>query len=423
MGLNNNNNNNNPSPILSIRSWGTTASGQSVSTSGSEAAYSVGNSTISKLNHLDIHADDAGSHGVTGNAKKKRAPRATGVDKNGRGLRQFSMKGLNNNNNNNNPSPILSRRSWGTTVSGQSVSTSGSEAAYSVGNSTISKLNYLDIHADDAGSQGVTGNTKKKRAPRATGADKNGRGLRQFSMKVCEKVESKGSTTYNEVADELVAEFADPGNGAQASNQQQFNEKNIRRRVYDALNVLMAMDIISKDKKEIHWKGLPQSNFSNIEELKKNRLAIQSRFEKKSAYLRELEDQYVGLQNLIQRNEQLYSSGNAPTGGVALPFILVQTRPHATVEVEMSEDMQLFHFDFSSTPFEIHDDNHVLKAMKLCDQSKGGDDMANDRPMDGGACLSPSPTLEPQSTTTLSARPSTSPPLPGILKARAKNEH
>lgn len=33
---------------------------------------------------------------------------------------------------------------------------------------------------------------------------------------------------------------------------------------------------------------------------------------------------FVGLQNLIQRNEQLYSSGNAPTGGVALPFILVQ---------------------------------------------------------------------------------------------------
>lgn len=34
--------------------------------------------------------------------------------------------------------------------------------------------------------------------------------------------------------------------------------------------------------------------------------------------------QYVGLQNLIQRNEQLFSSENAPSGGVSLPFILVQ---------------------------------------------------------------------------------------------------
>ncbi|KAI7726339.1 hypothetical protein M8C21_007995 [Ambrosia artemisiifolia] len=325
--------------------------------------------------------------------------------------------GLNNNH--------LSRgRSWGTTASGQSVSTSGSVGSPSSRSEAAAhKLNHLDIHADDdAGSHGAVGSMKKKRAPRATGGDKNGRGLRQFSMKVCEKVESKGRTTYNEVADELVAEFGDPGNGVQASDQPQYDEKNIRRRVYDALNVLMALDIISKDKKEIHWKGLPQSSLTSIEELKKNRLALQSRFEKKSAYLRELQDQ-----NLIQRNEQLYSSGNVPTGGVALPFILVQTRPHATVEVEISEDMQLVHFDFNSTPFEIHDDNHVLKAMKLCDQSKGGDDIPNNKPMDGDACSSPSPTLHPPSALTLqttipSTRPSTSPPLPGILKARVKHE-
>lgn len=29
--------------------------------------------------------------------------------------------------------------------------------------------------------------------------------------------------------------------------------------MYDALNVLMAMDIISKERKEIRWKGLPSS--------------------------------------------------------------------------------------------------------------------------------------------------------------------
>lgn len=50
--------------------------------------------------------------------------------------------------------------------------------------------------------------------------------------------------------------------------QQQYDEKNIRRRVYDALNVLMAMDIISKDKKEIQWKGLPRTSQNDIEELK-----------------------------------------------------------------------------------------------------------------------------------------------------------
>ena len=33
------------------------------------------------------------------------------------------------------------------------------------------------------------------------------KGLRQFSMMVCKKVEEKGTTSYNEVADELVAQI------------------------------------------------------------------------------------------------------------------------------------------------------------------------------------------------------------------------
>jgi len=37
----------------------------------------------------------------------------------------------------------------------------------------------------------------------------------------------------------------------------QYHEKNIRRRVYDALNVLLAMKIIYKDGKSICWTGMP----------------------------------------------------------------------------------------------------------------------------------------------------------------------
>uniref|UniRef100_A0A6N2KWI1 E2F/DP family winged-helix DNA-binding domain-containing protein n=1 Tax=Salix viminalis TaxID=40686 RepID=A0A6N2KWI1_SALVM len=319
----------------------------------------------------------------------------------------------------------------GSWASGQSVSTSGSVGSPSsrseqamatpASDNTFLRLNHLDIHADDAATQDAAGNKKKKRGQRAVGADKSGRGLRQFSIKVCEKVESKGTTTYNEVADELVAEFADPINSVSTPDQQQYDEKNIRRRVYDALNVLMALDIISKDKKEIQWKGLPRTSLSDIEELKAERLGLRNRIEKKAAYLQELEEQ-----NLIQRNEQLYSSENAPSGGVSLPFILVQTRPHATVEVEISEDMQLVHFDFNSTPFELHDDNYVLKAMKFCERPQS-DDMASNPAADGGEGSSMSNMYQPQILTSprtnTPVRPPTSPPLPGIIKARVKNEH
>lgn len=143
--------------------------------------------------------------------------------------------------------------------------------------------------------------------------------------------------------------------------------------------------------------------------------------------MQELEEQFVGLQNLIHRNEQLYSSGNSPSGGVALPFILVQTRPHATVEVEISEDMQLVHFDFNSTPFELHDDNYVLKAMKFCERPQGGDVDAPNLSADGGEGSSMSNMYQPQNSHPLQSnipdRPLNSPPLPGILKARVKHEH
>ncbi|CAN1307856.1 Transcription factor-like protein DPB, partial [Linum perenne] len=269
---------------------------------------------------------------------------------------------------------------------GQSVSTSGSVGSPSsqaiavttpASDSTQLRLNHLDIHADDAATtQDAAADKKKKRGQRAVGADKSGRGLRQFSMKVCEKVESKGTTTYNEVADELVAEFADPSSNLAGPDQPQFDEKNIRRRVYDALNVLMALDIISKDKKEIHWKGLPRTNLSDIDEIKAERLSARNRIEKKAHYLQELED---------------------------------QTRPHATVEVEISEDMQLVHFDFNSTPFELHDDNYVLKAMKLL-QIPDNNGQATNMVVEGSS-------IHQQ------LLPPASPPIPGIIKARVKHEH
>uniref|UniRef100_A0A161XS15 E2F/DP family winged-helix DNA-binding domain-containing protein n=1 Tax=Daucus carota subsp. sativus TaxID=79200 RepID=A0A161XS15_DAUCS len=269
--------------------------------------------------------------------------------------------------------------------------------------------NDVDNDVDDAASQAPVGHKKKKRGQGAIDGDKSGRGLRQFSMKVCEKVESKGRTTYNEVADELVAEFSDPNHSLSSPDQQKYDGKNIRRRVYDALNVLMAMDIISKDKKEIQWRGLPQTSLSDIEKLKSERLGLKCKVDKKAAYLQELED---------QRNEKLYSSGDPPSGGVALPFILVQTRPHATVEVEISEDMQLVHFDFNSTPFELYDDNYILKAMKFCGKPEGND--SADRG-ESSSIFQPQITDPSKSSIQLRRTP-TSPPLPGILKARVKRE-
>jgi len=55
---------------------------------------------------------------------------------------------------------------------------------------------------------------------------------------------------------------------------QQFDQKNIRRRVYDALNVLMAMNIISKEKKEIRWIGLPTNTAQECQGLEVGTLIL-----------------------------------------------------------------------------------------------------------------------------------------------------
>ena len=117
-------------------------------------------------------------------------------------------------------------------------------------------------------------------------SEKGGKGLRHFSMKVCEKVQAKGSTSYNEVADELVNELTDPR--CTSPTDQQYDQKNIRRRVYDALNVLMAMNIISKEKKEIRWLGLPTNSIQEANGLEIDKGKKMERIKAKTQQLQDL---------------------------------------------------------------------------------------------------------------------------------------
>lgn len=137
---------------------------------------------------------------------------------------------------------------------------------------------------------------------RSKKGDKNGKGLRHFSMKVCEKVQRKGTTSYNEVADELVSEFTNASNHLAADSA--YDQKNIRRRVYDALNVLMAMNIISKEKKEIKWIGLPTNSAQECQNLEIEKQRRIERIKQKRAQLQELLLQQIAFKNLVQRNRQ-----------------------------------------------------------------------------------------------------------------------
>ncbi|KAI9247723.1 hypothetical protein BDA99DRAFT_425769, partial [Phascolomyces articulosus] len=101
--------------------------------------------------------------------------------------------------------------------------------------------------------------------------------------------------------------------------KQGYDQKNIRRRVYDALNVLMAMDIIAKDKKEIRWLGIPPSLLQqqpNKNEKRKRLLMqeikheeqrqhdlMQAKQQMRSIVCDKME-QYLQIRQLVHRNQQ-----------------------------------------------------------------------------------------------------------------------
>jgi transcription factor Dp-1 len=58
--------------------------------------------------------------------------------------------------------------------------------------------------------------------------------------------------------------------------------------VYDALNVLMAMNIINKDKKEISWIGLPNNLIHDYDGLQGEKKAMEERLVQKRKHLQEL---------------------------------------------------------------------------------------------------------------------------------------
>lgn len=202
---------------------------------------------------------------------------------------------------------------------------------------------------------------------RRKGEKSGGKGLRHFSMKVCEKVQKKGVTTYNEVADELVSELSDLQSGLSDIMGQQFDQKNIRRRVYDALNVLMAMNIISKEKKEIRWIGLPTNTAQECQGLEAERRKRKERIQKKTQQLQELILQQIAFKNLVERNRRSeLDNGGPPDSGsvIRLPFIVVNTSKSTVIDCSISDDKSEYLFNFDRT-FEIHDDIEVLKRMGL----------------------------------------------------------
>jgi len=176
-------------------------------------------------------------------------------------------------------------------------------------------------------------------------------------MKVCEKVETKRETTYDEVAQELLREFQvdDPD----------IDDKNIRRRVYDALNVLMATGIITKSEKKIIWSGASDIASIDTQALEQEKLSTIEERNRKREELRELENLEHVYKTLSLRNIQIPTYNSSPhEERIYLPFIVVLTSNTTQILCEVDNSRTSYFFEFSQ-PFEIHDECEIFRGMGL----------------------------------------------------------
>lgn len=90
------------------------------------------------------------------------------------------------------------------------------------------------------------------------------KGLKILSIVVKEIVKKKKETTYKEVAEIIIKDnLRFENRGIVDSDKYKKQEQNIKRRVYDALNVLISASILKKDRKSVRLNEYKPQIFIN----------------------------------------------------------------------------------------------------------------------------------------------------------------
>lgn len=136
---------------------------------------------------------------------------------------------------------------------------------------------------------------------------RNSKGLKVLSARVKSILINKRPSSYREVAEELITEM---------SAVSKSEEKNILRRVYDSLNVLIAAGVVIKQGNEYCWKNTTKSHL-----------------EGKRAELKSLANRFYSMKSLIYRNLQMQK----PENTLDFPLLLVVTdENNNTLKIESS---------------------------------------------------------------------------------------
>ena len=176
-------------------------------------------------------------------------------------------------------------------------------------------------------------------------------GVKEISKRVMDIIKQSGTTTYKAISDQIVNEI---------NEKSSKDEKNIRRRIYDSLNVMKSMKLFRRDKnsKNILWNYDQELDPLNENENKndfneKNKIdsgdiaTLKKEIKEKRNKLDLLKMELIGLKNVLERNAR--ENNKVPEDQkLYFPFIVIEfpANKDPKINVALNDNKTKAHFGF-----------------------------------------------------------------------------
>lgn len=191
-------------------------------------------------------------------------------------------------------------------------------------------------------------------------------GLKEISNRVMNIIKQSGQTTYKDVSDQIIKEI---------NEKSMKDEKNLRRRIYDSLNVMRNMNLFSQDKntKAIKWNYTqefdPLNEIENKnEKYNKNKVEsdniidLKKEIKVKKENLVLFEKELKALKRVLERNRK--EDENIPKNKrLYFPLIVIEflSNKEQKINLALNEDQTKAHLGFDEASFMYGDLDIVSK--------------------------------------------------------------
>ncbi|CDW80804.1 transcription factor-like protein dpb-like [Stylonychia lemnae] len=212
------------------------------------------------------------------------------------------------------------------------------------------------------------------------GEKKKDKKLVFLSRSVLEKIREKPMTTGTQIANEILELYKQFSEVSYTQSQcltQKVDFKNVQRRVYDALNVLNAMEIIKKDKNQIFFNSkntlVPIETNNSIKSSLKLQITedfiklMDRNFDQSMRQIQRLkaeEHESPKSEQAMTTAEERTQTESHPgsTEKLFLPLLLIQESKNGSIELKTDPNYQSVQI-FSDKKLRIINENHLLKAL------------------------------------------------------------